>query len=843
MTYPDNTYETYYYNALGQLTNRTDALGSRKFAYNNQGLLVGVANAYGTERYITFDIYDQPTTVLDGNAVSVTQTFDRLGRLLTRAVPGQGTETNLYTARGLTNYTGPDGKLTRYFSDAALRKISETTPKNEVITNTFNAAGDLLTLADGRNKTTTWTYDAEGLVRGKKYHGQSFTNVEYHYDLNQRLDWRTFRSSSTSSNQTLYSYNDVGSLTNINYPNSPDVSFAYNEVNQMASMTTAGLGTNFFTYTDAGNLLAEYGLWATDGITNAYHASVPGLKTGLSIQQPPNYYWSQTYGFDAARRLTNVTSPAGTFGYAYKGPGSLWTNLALPYSMAITNVFDTGARLTGTYLKTSAGIITNQHVYLYNSAGQRQRHTKTDNTYTTFGYDDDAQLTSALGYNSGGSPITTEQLTFGYDPGWNMTNRSVNGSPMVYSVNDLNQALGDGSGSTYAYDANGNLVTNYLGGVPGYVYTYDEENRLALVAYVYASAPSTAWWRTDFIQDGLGRLRVRQEYTWVSGAWSLGSTVRYLYDGMRVVQERDGSNTPVVGYTRGQDLSGSFEGAGGIGGLLARSHGYSGGSWGAHNLYHADGGGNITYMVNSSQTMAASYKYDAYGRTISSSGTLAGTNVYRFSSKQWHHNSGLYYYGYRFYNPSLQRWMNRDPIAEEGGLNLYTYVSNHPTEGIDPFGLAEVGRDSAGITVVTVERCEIVLMISHGNPRNNPSFIFPPRGGCPSGGGFIGCYADQINASIQKREAVLTGRPKAKPNDSLWAGKVMPFYNKPDWDDAVEESLKGVPILVNEWLKDKTKCCPSVKVTAIGTDDEPVAQTFSSPITSFKWPKKAKQKQ
>lgn len=50
-----------------------------------------------------------------------------------------------------------------------------------------------------------------------------------------------------------------------------------------------------------------------------------------------------------------------------------------------------------------------------------------------------------------------------------------------------------------------------------------------------------------------------------------GKTTRYLYDGMRAIQERDGNNTPAVRYTRGNDLSGSIEGAGGIGGLLARS--------------------------------------------------------------------------------------------------------------------------------------------------------------------------------------------------------------------------------------------------------------------------------
>jgi hypothetical protein len=94
--------------------------------------------------------------------------------------------------------------------------------------------------------------------------------------------------------------------------------------------------------------------------------------------------------------------------------------------------------------------------------------------------------------------------------------------------------------------------------------------------------------------------------------------------------------------------------------MLARSHSYvSGtGAWNSHGYYHADGGGSITYLANPSQGLAASYVYDTYGNLITSSGANAATNVYRFSSKEQHANSAMYYYGYRFYDPNLQRWLN-----------------------------------------------------------------------------------------------------------------------------------------------------------------------------------------
>jgi hypothetical protein len=61
------------------------------------------------------------------------------------------------------------------------------------------------------------------------------------------------------------------------------------------------------------------------------------------------------------------------------------------------------------------------------------------------------------------------------------------------------------------------------------------------------------------------------------------------------------------------------------------------------SFYHADGNGNITYMLNSSQSKVAEYRYDPFGNTVSQSGTLAEANVYRFSSKGIHVNSGMYF--------------------------------------------------------------------------------------------------------------------------------------------------------------------------------------------------------
>jgi RHS repeat-associated protein len=67
-------------------------------------------------------------------------------------------------------------------------------------------------------------------------------------------------------------------------------------------------------------------------------------------------------------------------------------------------------------------------------------------------------------------------------------------------------------------------------------------------------------------------------------------------------------------------------------------------------------------------------------------GTNAAANVYRFSSKEYDSMAGLYYFGRRYYDPVLQRWLNRDPIGEAGGINLYQAMGNNPVCYIDPWG-------------------------------------------------------------------------------------------------------------------------------------------------------------
>ncbi len=191
-------------------------------------------------------------------------------------------------------------------------------------------------------------------------------------------------------------------------------------------------------------------------------------------------------------------------------------------------------------------------------------------------------------------------------------------------------------------------------------------------------------WKSEFTYDGKMRRRITREYIWRNSAWVQTSEVREIYDGMLKIQDRNANNVPLVTYTRGNDLSGSLQGAGGIGGLLARTDHSSLTPY--RCFYHSDGNGNVTMLIDENENPVGTYAYDSFGNTLAKSGPLADAHTCRFSSKEIHASSGLYYYGYRFYEPNLPRWLYRDPIGVLGGLNLHRFVANDPANRIDPWG-------------------------------------------------------------------------------------------------------------------------------------------------------------
>jgi len=237
------------------------------------------------------------------------------------------------------------------------------------------------------------------------------------------------------------------------------------------------------------------------------------------------------------------------------------------------------------------------------------------------------------------------------------------------------------SPESFIYDADGNLTQDSR-----WIYTWDAENRLtameARAEAVSAGAPKV---RLVFGYDGGGRRFKKEVYVWnfTTSAYALQQSLRFVYEGWNLIGELNASLTPVRLYTWGLDVSGSMQGAGGVGGLLMMKTASDA------FYYTFDGNGNVQQLVNATTaTIAADYEYGPFGEPLRATGALAKVNPFRFSTKYEDNETGLLYYGYRYYTPSTGRWLNRDRIEEKGGLNVYSFNYNEPTRWIDVLGSA-----------------------------------------------------------------------------------------------------------------------------------------------------------
>ena len=297
------------------------------------------------------------------------------------------------------------------------------------------------------------------------------------------------------------------------------------------------------------------------------------------------------------------------------------------------------------------------------------------------------------------------------------------------------------------YDSNGNLTADAR-----WTYTYDEENRLITMEETTGAAtagyPDTT---ITFKYDYLGR-RVEKKvvrgttteshlrFIWRGWLWAHSSpksstALRNVGTGTGIVRcaalqgadpaspappletrsstrlsfaryefcEISGpvaelnaasDNALVKTYTWGPDISGSFGGAGGNGGVLIFQDHTSTVNESFYPAYDAQG--NVTGLIDTAGNLDAAYEYDPFGKLIRHAGTRKDSMSLLYGTKYTDMESGLIYYGYRYYDPRQGRFINRDPIGEEGGINLYGFVGNSPTNRVDYLGLEWVFVQDCG---------------------------------------------------------------------------------------------------------------------------------------------------
>jgi len=402
----------------------------------------------------------------------------------------------------------------------------------------------------------------------------------------------------------------------------------------------------------------------TSALDFSYQYNAAGQRTRVTLLSDGSYW---LYGYDALGQLTSARK------YFWDGT---------PYAgQQFGFTFDTiGNRTVALSGGDSAGASLRTNIYSDNLLNQVTSR-------TVPGYVDIlglALLGNAVWVNGSNAYQKSEY----FREQWPVSNASA----AVWTNMTVTTPLATNSGGLFVaqtpesfnYDLDGNLTSDGR-----YNYTWDGENRLITMTSL-TNAPTASMVSLAFTYDYMGRRIQKIVSTNSASGWVVSYTNKFVYDGWNVVAILDGTNNLLYTFTWGTDLSGSMQGAGGVGGLISITYCAPNAGTNAGTYFPCyDGNGNVVALVNAANGgFAGNWEYGPFGELIRATGPMAKLNPFMFSTKCYDWESGLYYYGHRYYNPSTGRWPSRDPIEEEGGNNLYASSANDLINAYDYLGFA-----------------------------------------------------------------------------------------------------------------------------------------------------------
>ncbi|MCK9305061.1 MAG: hypothetical protein M0P27_06655, partial [Bacteroidales bacterium] len=396
-------------------------------------------------------------------------------------------------------------------------------------------------------------------------------------------------------------------------------------------------------------------------------------------------------GYDKQNRLNAITSIVGaetnTFTYSYLS----CTQIISGYTATTPSTGTTNIIVTRTYEpnRDLISTVTNSFValvpsvvssfsYYNDSTGKRTGRIDYYNGSTvtnTFDYNIRDEVTNAV--------MNLDVQNIVYDDIGNREQSTVYNDQSavtnLYVANQLNQYTSMNSGGSarnLTHDDDGNLTFDGA----QWHHAYDGENRLS------SSSNLTSGVYCEYAYDYQSR-RISKTTLTPSPYSSL--TTKYIWDGWNIAAEiiidHVNSSTNISYYTWGLDLSGTLQGAGGVGGLLCDTKVRSSET----NTYFAvgDANGNITEYIDNTGATAAHGGHSAFGET-KISGSMKDDFTHWFSTKPFAKETGFVVYQQRYYDPILCRWLSKDPIGIKGGLNEYGFVGNDGVNHWDKLGLS-----------------------------------------------------------------------------------------------------------------------------------------------------------
>ncbi|MBS0631420.1 MAG: RHS repeat-associated core domain-containing protein, partial [Verrucomicrobia bacterium] len=680
--------------------------------------------------------YDDATGLLkekkDALNRTVNYTYNQQGQILTRQwaryVPGSSSErvTATYDYYDLTaepkSITYNDGTPTvsyEYYARGQLKSTTDVPGLSGRETRTLQYNADMQPASEQLpaylgSRLLTYTYETSGsgLLLGRPSGYQVGVS-----------------GAPTSDQTTLYGYDALGRTGHADFTHADVSTRSFNYSYQSSTSLLAGvsLGTPGTDYT----------------VVRHYDEDRDALKE-LTTKFGSTVKASYTYTYNQlGQRLTALQS--GVSGTAFADLGDTYYR----YGYNTRGELESATGYLGsTVTATTEKLPGRTYQFTYDAAGNRASVNNTGNSTNTAYYGDTHTGGTAAAANSlnqiekrennyvtvsGTSDTAANILVNGIvadrkGPYWSSGAFFDNEHDPAYG--DINLIAGKASGNQkqtaslskvfiaqaseeLKYDADGNLIEDGR-----WKYTWDAENRLISMETNFgtgtADSPAlhsagaagviagVAHRRLDFTYDSVGRRLSKRTYTWSPGSpgsWvpDPGTERRFIYEGWNLVVELqpvDASTfTRVRTYAWGLDIAGTMGATGGIGALLQFVD--HTGSTAAIYLPAYDGSGNVAALMKSDGSIHAAYEYSPFGELLRKEGDYAASNPLRSATKYTDNETGLVYYGHRYYSPSLGRFINRDPSGEAGGMNLYAFCLNDNINSYDVLGLDPAADERA----------------------------------------------------------------------------------------------------------------------------------------------------
>ena len=656
---------SYQYDDLSNVTKITDANNhSTTFSFDGLNRQIATTNELKDSKTNTYDALGNLTATTDELGRTTTYNYDLQNRQIAVTDPNGNTTKTEYDERGnIIATVDADDNRTEVQYDKLNRQIATVDANEQLTQYEYDAVGNLISITDPEKNITTYTYDKAN--RRISDTNQLNDSRSYEYDDADNLIKTTDRNGRFKT----YSFDKLNRSTTevwLDENNNPIRTFNYN-YDKASQLISVNDSDSAYAYVyDLNGRLIEVDNAGTPGVPNVvfdYDYDPVGNLLSVTDTIDGEVKGTETFTHDELNRVTRITQSGNgvadkrvdmSYDQASQMTGmNRYSDLAGTELVAQSNyTYDEFGRLTDLNHESETDVLANYN-WVYDETNRLTQFNSPEGT-ANYTYDDIDQITGAdYDYQ--------EDESYSYDDNGNRTNDG-------YVTGENNQLLSDGT-YNYEYDAEGNRVKqNEIATGDVTEYQWDYRNRLTSV--VTFDSDDNVISDSDYTYDAFNRRTVKSVDGDGDGA---GETVveRYVLDGEHIALTFDGEGNLTERFLHGTEVDQ----------VIAQENAGSEVLWAL--VDHQD---SVKMLLDNDGSLVSNITYDAFG------GITVETNPdvnfrFGYTGREHDDETGLDYYGARYRDSSIGRFISEDTIGfAAGDFNLYRYTFNSPLNYTDPSG-------------------------------------------------------------------------------------------------------------------------------------------------------------